>query len=88
MGGLARCAALRTLYLTGCTRLVEVAPLAGCPRLHTLHLGRCRAVRDVSELGQCDSLRVLNLRCSGAVVVPRREGLLVEFDVSGGGNEY
>ena len=79
--GLARCKALRTAYFTGCTSLQDVAPLAECAALHTLHLGRCSAARDVSALGRCPSLCVLNLRCSGAVVVPLREGLLVEFDV-------
>lgn len=81
--GLARCGALRTLYLTGCTRLEHVSALSECAALHTLHLGRCRAVRDVSELGHCASLRVLNLRCSGAVVVPYRHDLVVEWDVGG-----
>ena len=81
--GLARCAELRTLYLTGCALLEDVTPLAACAALHTLHLGRCRGVRDVGLLGRCTTLRVLNLRCSGAVVVPRREGLLIEWDVSG-----
>ena len=52
-----------------------------CRALHTLHLGRCKSVVDVSDLGRCESLRVLNLRCSGATVVPRRDGLHVEFDV-------
>ena len=79
--GLARCTALRTAYFTGCASLQDVAPLAECAALHTLHLGRCSAARDVSALGRCPSLCVLNLRCSGAVVVPLREGLLVEFDV-------
>ena len=73
--------ALRTAYFTGCASLQDVAPLAECAALHTLHLGRCSAVRDVSALGRCPSLCVLNLRCSGAVVVPLREGLIVEFDV-------
>lgn len=79
--GLAACTALQTLYLTACTSLRDVGELATCRALHTLHLGRCKSVVDVSDLGRCESLRVLNLRCSGATVIPRRDGLHVEFDV-------
>ena len=79
VAGLAACAALHTLYLTACTSLCHVGELATCRALHTLHLGRCKRVVDVSDLGRCESLRVLNLRCSGATVVPLRDGLHVEF---------
>jgi hypothetical protein len=58
----------------------DVSALARCPALHTLHLNKCAEVRDVSALGYCPSLRLLNLRCSGAVHVPCRDNLRVEFD--------
>lgn len=35
---------------------------------------------DVSALGTCASLRYVNLRCSGVIRVPCREGLRMEFD--------
>jgi hypothetical protein len=77
---LAQCPALQTLYLTGCSSLSEVAPLAEAPCLTTLHLNKCRALSDVSALGTSATLRLLNLRCSGARVVPHREGLELLFD--------
>ena len=78
--GLIDCPALRTLYVGGCIALSEVNVLAQCQALHTLHLNKCPNITDVSELGFCKTLRLLNLRCSGAVHVPCRDGLRVEFD--------
>mmetsp|Transcript_13392 Transcript_13392/g.30301 ORF Transcript_13392/g.30301 Transcript_13392/m.30301 type:complete len:106 (-) Transcript_13392:104-421(-) len=80
--GLAKCSLLHTIFATGCLSLSDVRALAKCRALRALHLNKCPSIRDVSVLGLCESLRILNLRCSGAIVVPQRQHLRVEFDLS------
>ena len=82
LDGLAACPRLHTLFATGCQVLTEVAALAKSRSLHALHLNKCPSVTDVSELGHCATLQLLNLRCSGVVHVPCRNGLRVEFEGS------
>ena len=82
VAGLEECPALHSLYLSACTRLrsKDLTPLMLCKALAILYLNRCTSIDDVSELVECPALKLLNVRCSGALVVPCREGLNVQFD--------
>lgn len=86
VSGLSLCPMLSVLYLTGCTALVDVLPLVDCPALRTLSLNRCSRVVNVGELGHIKTLELLNLRCSGAVLVPYRSGLRVQWDTTDAGS--
>ena len=47
VSGLAVCAALHTLGMSGCNGVTDVSALAGCAALHALDLRACDGLTDV-----------------------------------------
>ena len=61
LSALASCASLRSLHLSGCSRVSDLSALASCTSLRALGLGGCSGVSDLAALASCTSLRTLHL---------------------------